>query len=432
MKKKYLLVVFASIVLLAFSACKKEYTISPSAASTDQVFSTAAGMTGVVIGLQSTYTQANSIYYKTDITGLTTNELISRNAGNVSEAQFAAGGGAVDGTNAALAAFWATSNKVIYDADNVITKAALLSDKGYASGLIAYATIFKALAVGDLCMYWQNVPATIGSNVAFTDRITGYGRAIADINSALATIQANPVSAVFTTNIPAGIDIVNTLHALKARYALFSANYTTALTEANAVDLTKRSAFNFDAVNPNPIYSNATSTNNIFQPIDSTMGLPVPIQPALADKRIPFYIAINTTSIAPRFRINGFGAAITTASPVYLPGEIMLIKAEAYARQTTPDLNNALIQLNNVVTKTPASDPFGVGASLPALTGTYTQSQLLTMIYMNRCIELYMSGLKIEDMRRFGRPVTEMKRNFFPYPFTERYNNPNTPADPAF
>jgi hypothetical protein len=43
-----------------------------------------------------------------------------------------------------------------------------------------------------------------------------------------------------------------------------------------------------------------------------------------------------------------------------------------------------------------------------------------------------MSGLKLEDMRRFGRPEAERKRNFFPYPFSERDNNPNTPDDPAF
>jgi hypothetical protein len=43
-----------------------------------------------------------------------------------------------------------------------------------------------------------------------------------------------------------------------------------------------------------------------------------------------------------------------------------------------------------------------------------------------------MSGLKLEDMRRFNRPLTERKRNFFPYPFQERDNNTSTPADPAF
>jgi hypothetical protein len=44
-----------------------------------------------------------------------------------------------------------------------------------------------------------------------------------------------------------------------------------------------------------------------------------------------------------------------------------------------------------------------------------------------------MSGLKLEDMRRFNRPLTERKRNFFPYPFQERDNNgANTPPDPSF
>ena len=109
-----------------------------------------------------------------------------------------------------------------------------------------------------------------------------------------------------------------------------------------------------------------------------------------------------------------------------------LIKAEAYARQATPDLTNALVELNKIVTKKPANDPFGVGADLPPIVGPLTQAQILDQIYKHRSIELYMSGLKLEDMRRFGRPNSEKKRNFLPYPFLERDNNPNTPADPAF
>lgn len=186
---------------------------------------------------------------------------------------------------------------------------------------------------------------------------------------------------------------------------------------------------NYDAVSLNPIFETATSTNNVFQPVDSTFGLPVGLAPAATDRRIAFYTSINPT-IAPRFRIAGFGAASATAFPVYLPGEITLIKAEVYARNN--DLANALTELNKVVTKTAASDPFAVGAGLPALTGTFTQAQLLDQIYSNRCIELFMSGLKLEDMRRFGRATTERKRNLFPYPFRERDNNKNTPADPTF
>jgi len=58
--------------------------------------------------------------------------------------------------------------------------------------------------------------------------------------------------------------------------------------------------------------------------------------------------------------------------------------------------------------------------------------QELTELYRQRSIELFMSGLRLEGIRRFNRPDAERKRNFFPYPFRERDNNPNTPLDPAF
>jgi hypothetical protein len=207
--------------------------------------------------------------------------------------------------------------------------------------------------------------------------------------------------------------------------------YPQALTAANAVDITKKSTFNFDALSLNPLFEISTSTNNVVQVKDSTLGLLIPLQPDFADKRIQFYTTFNPT-IAPRYRINGFGAAAATAFPVYLTGEITLIKAEAYARAATPDLANSLLELEKIRTKLPAADPFGVGASLPAAVGPFTQGQLLDSIYKHRSIELYMSGMKLEDMRRFGRPNAEKKRNLMPYPLRERDNNPNTPADPPF
>jgi hypothetical protein len=428
--KHSLLLMGTASVMLVSTGCKKNYT-NPNAATSDQVFSSATGLTGVAVSLQRTYAlgRAGSLYNIVAANGFTTGELILLNAGNTAEYQLSVGGGSVDGTNSILANIWANANKIEYDANNVIDGASKLNDKNYASGLIGYASLYKALALGSMAMYWEKVPAAVGANATFVDRKEGFVRAIATIDAALATISANAISAAFIANIPAGNDIVNSLQALKARYALFSGNNALALTAANAVDLTKKSTMNYDAVSLNPIFETATSTNNVFQPVDSTFGLPVGLAPAATDRRIAFYTSINPT-IAPRFRIAGFGAASATAFPVYLPGEITLIKAEVYARNN--DLANALTELNKVVTKTAASDPFAVGAGLPALTGTFTQAQLLDQIYSNRCIELFMSGLKLEDMRRFGRATTERKRNLFPYPFRERDNNKNTPADPTF
>lgn len=412
------------------TGCKKDFT-DPNHATDTQVFSSSKGLTGVVVGLQRVYTlgRGSTLYNLVSINGLTTNELFVVNAGNTSELQIAGGGNLVDGNNAMLTTFWTTCNKVVYDADLVLTNAATLSDKNYASGLIAYASIFKALSIGDMAQFWEKVPAAIGSNVTFIDRVDGFKKAISVLDDALTAVNANAISASFTANVPAGIDIVNTLYALKARYSLFAGLYTQALTAAQQVDLSKKSTFNYDALSLNPIYEVSTSTNNVVQVKDSTLGLAQPLQPALNDGRIPFYTSINA-SILPRFRINGFGAAAATAFPVYLPGEMTLIKAECYARASTPDLANGLAQLNIVVTKT--NDPFGVNANQPAIVSVSSQAELLDQIYRHRCIELYMSGMKLEDMRRFGRPNAERKRNLMPYPLRERDNNPNTPADPTF
>ena len=110
-----------------------------------------------------------------------------------------------------------------------------------------------------------------------------------------------------------------------------------------------------------------------------------------------------------------------------------LVKAECYVRQAVPDLEAARNIIDELLKQTPAQDPFGVGAGIAAgYTGPVDAASLLNEIYRNRCIELFFSGLKLEDMRRFGRPESERKRNLFPYPFRERDGNPNTPPDPAF
>lgn len=432
MKKQSIKIILPGlmILLLAGSSCKKDY-LNPGAATDEQVFSSPQGLTGVAIGLQRVYTsgRASSLYNKVSIDGLLTGQLYVLNQGNTSEYQLQQGGNFVDGTNTILGGLWTSSNKILYDAEKVITGAEGLSDKSYANGLIAYATIFKALALGDLAMFWEKIPEGVGQNVGFIDRVQGYTKAITAIDKALTAINTTAISSTFLANIPAGIDIVNTLHALKARYSLFIANYPQALAEANLVDLTKKSTFNFTSINLNPIFETVTSTNNVYAPVDLNMGLPAALAPDAADKRVPFYISTNTSN--PIYRVAGFGTSSTTAWPVYLPGEITLIKAEVYARQTPPDLVNAHVELNKVITKQPANDPFGVGAGLSPVAGL-TQAQLLDLIYKHRQIELFMLGLRLEDMRRFNRPLAERKRTFLPYPFLEHDNNTNTPVDPVF
>jgi hypothetical protein len=425
------LMLFIIVMISGIMSCKKDFK-NPNAAASDQVFSSAKGIMGVAIGIQRTYS-LNVEYGLADATGLITNETFLLNAGNASEAQFSAGGASVDNSNGLLSNVWTSSSKCIYDANNVINAASGLADKGYASGLIGYASIIKALSIGAQSMYWENVPDNIGAQATtFVSRAQGFSKAIATIDNALSTIAANPISAGFLADLPAGIDIVNTLQALKARYSLFAGNYAAALIAVNAVNLTIASTFNFDAAVPNPIYQTVTSTNNVYQPVDSTLGLPLGIRPALNDARVPFYTVINTAA-APRFRLNGFWNSGTRKIPLYFANEMRLIRAECLLRQAVPDPATAQSIIDGVLKQNPATDPNGVGANIAAgYTGAGDVASLLTEVYRNRCIEMYLSGIKLEDMRRFGRPLTERKRNFFPYPINERNNNPNTPADPPF
>ncbi len=429
-KIKMLIVPAMLVVVLLQISCKKDYT-DPARATEDQVFTSAKGLTGVVVGLQRVYTlgRGSTLYNLITINGLTTNELIVVNTGNTAEVQLAGGGTLVDGNHSMLTTYWTTCNKVVYDADLVIANAKNLSDKNYASGLIAYASIFKALSIADMAQFWEKVPAGNGTNVTFVDRVDGFKKAITVIDEAAAAIAANAISSSFTSSVPTGIDISNTLNALKARFSLYAGLYPQALAAANLVDITKKSTFNFDALSLNPLFEVATSTNNVVQPKDSTLGLVPALAPSLTDGRIPFYTAINATT-APRYRINGFGNATTAAIPVYLPGEITLIKAECYARAN--DSTTSKTFLNAVITKTAAADAFGIGANQSAVNSFGSYAVLFDEIYKQRCIELFMSGQKLEDMRRFARPVTERKRNLMPYPLRERDNNPNTPADPPF
>jgi len=159
--------------------CKKDFN-DPNKATQDEVFSSPRGLAGVAVGLQRVYTlgRASTLYNLITINGLTTNELFVVNTGNTSEVQLATGGTSVDGNNSILTTFWTTCNKVIYDADLVINNAKNLGDKNYASGLIAYASIFKAMSIADMSQFWEKVPAGIGANVNFIDRVDGFKKAV--------------------------------------------------------------------------------------------------------------------------------------------------------------------------------------------------------------------------------------------------------------
>ncbi|MVM35551.1 RagB/SusD family nutrient uptake outer membrane protein [Spirosoma sp. HMF4905] len=434
--KKILIPILLTGLILTQVACNKEY-LNPSTISQSQAVSSPDGLMTLANGLQYRYTTgaAGSVLYaSTAGAGLTTKEEFVLNAGNLDEVNLTVGAGNVSNINSVVVNLWTKSHLVRANAELILANTGVVSDAGTKSGIIGYASIFRALSLGTLGQFFEQSPVTTGTNVPFVPRIDVFKSAIATLETAATQVASAPVSADFAGKIVTGIDIPNTIQALIARYALFSGDYDKALAAAAKVDLTKKSVYNFDDNTRNPLFEATFGNLNVIQPTNANLGLTGAIAPDPNDKRLAFLTKPSTnTAVAPVIA-TAFYTANNAAVPVYLPGEILLIQAEAYARKG--DLANAVASLNKVLTKTAATDAFGLGAGLTAYSGAQTADAILIEIFRNRQIELAYQGFRLEDSRRFNRPGpgatgSERNRNFFPYPLTERNNNTSTPADPA-
>lgn len=422
------------ITLALVPSCEKVYT-DPSAIGETDALSSADGLIALGVGIQRRYSigRQSLVYNRTTAAGFTTNELRLINPGNVSENDLSLGYGDLDADNAVVNNLWSQSFLIRKEAQQVLDNLENISNPSVRSGLRAYATIFSALANETLYLFFEQAPLESSQDAMFSDRSALLQSNLMLLDEADRALAANPPTASFLSRVPSGIDLRNTIKALQARHNLFLGNYAAAITAADAVDESATSVLQYDDVTPNPIAFVSITTNNVYQPLNLTLGLPAGLQPDEDDQRLAFYFE----SVMPdndNFRAAGFYGTNGSSIPIYLPGEMDLIRAEAYARQN--DLENAVDALNEVLTKQPGDDPFGIGAGLEEYDGPLTQEAILNAIYTNRATEFQLSGFRLEDSRRFGRrgpndDNPERNRTFYPYPNSERDNNLNTPPNPT-
>jgi len=432
---KKLVIYLLTPVLILLAGCEKEF-VNPNAADGGEVIKTAEGLTALIVGLKKEFSvgATSAMYNLVSANGLTTKELYVINTGNGELAALEAGKGTVGGSNAFLNNIWSSCNIVKTNAQLLIDNYENVRETGTKEMIQAYGHVFKALAIGTMAQFWENVPTEVvnsddflaGKRPTFKTRADALQEAVNLLNAVAPIVENTAPSAFFNTKVGTDINIKNTVYALLARYNVMLGKYADALTAANKVDLASKSVFRYETVNPNPVYRTSLVNNNTYNGLPN-FGLPAILMPDAGDGRIAFYLGNNTAPV----KVQGFFKSDADPIPVYLPGEITLIKAECYARQNS--LPEAMTQLDIVRTKT--TDPFGLVAGGSAYSGPATQNDILIDIYRQRCIELYMSGLKLEDSRRFNRPGpndanAERSRNFYPYPTVERDNNLNTPADP--
>ncbi len=435
---KTIKIIFLSFFTVFLLSCDQEFE-NPTRPFQEKVIKDKAGLIAVANGLQLLWSSGRQspIYTTVTATGFTTKELKLLNAGNADEAELLTGGTTLSSKNGLLNNLWSQCLIVKSEAQRVLDNLNVLVVPSEQNNVKVHASIFKAIALVTLVQYFEKVPIQNLKNASFNSRTEVLQEAI----NTLKSVEPLIATTAGFTGLIGTIKYKNTVYALLARYYLMAGDNDNALVYANLVDLTSVSSYFFDTIRTNPIANSSILTNNVYQPIDNTtLGLPVGLFPAANDGRLGFYTKLfTTTDFIPQttIRAKGFFDNNEKLILLYIPSEITLIKAEVFARKNM--LPDAILELNKILTKVavPTTDEKSInyykniGANLPAYSGTVDQPSILTEIYKNRCIELFMSGLKLEDSRRFGRPATERNRDFYPYPDSERFNNTNTPSDPA-
>ena len=428
---------------LGLAACSLDL-VNPNAATVEQALTTREGVLALSLGLRQLYSTA-ALDPLIVATGTTARELKGVNTFvNVIELEL--GGTLLPPNNANITALYARHYRVANVADQLIAAApvVLATDAGTRGLVLAHAYLFKAAALAGIATGFEQGPLTANpagnGTMPFVPRAQLLAEAVRLLDLATQELAAAPASPEFASQVQGtAFNLPNTVQAYRARFNLRAGNYAAALTAANLVSLTVRSAFSYSLQNPNPVF-NTTGLVVNFRPRD-LFGLPADLVET-GDGRLAFYLSgpvvvdRSNGSVTNVRTLAGFFTSQTSDIPAYLPDEMRLIRAEANLRAATPNLPAALIDINAVRTQT-AGDPFLVHAGLPAYAGPLTAADLLTEVYKQRCAELFLSGQRLEDSRRFGRPtppasLTERTRNFYPYPQQERLNNPNTPpTDPA-
>jgi len=428
-----------------FTACETDFE-NPNNPTEDVVLGTKEGLFALATGIRQYYS-VTALRQVIEAPGITTRELgVTNTFLNINE--LAKGGAELPAESGGITNPWVNLLRAKGMAESLIEGANTVElSAGTKSGLLAYGNLVKAMCLGSMIEMFEQAPINNAANGAaeFSDRATVLANCISLLEEAKDAMSSAPISDEFkSTVLWSNMNLEKTVNAFLSRYYLIAGNYPESINAANAV-LNNSDATNsmwvYDANNQNPIWNRTVNSADLNP--QTNFGLLGAYIPEAGDGRVDFYLGddagfANADAGGQALsEMLGFFGTSTAAIPIYLHGEMLLNKAEAYARQN--QLPEAVIQLNLVRQKN--NDPLGVNANLPAWTGDETnQTAILEEIYKNRCIELFLTGLRFGDSKRFhpnfavptaANTTNERNRNFYPYPTIERENNPNTPADPS-
>jgi starch-binding outer membrane protein, SusD/RagB family len=298
---------------------------------------------------------------------------------------------------------------------------------GFSAALIANAKLFKAMALGMAAQQYERLPINAdpegGVPVPRAQVFAEVIRLLEEARAGVAPYSAADLAGFTSRAVSPGFDLKNTIDAMLARYYLFTGQWQAANDAAVRVSPTVLSVLAYPDPDANPIYSYSVTLGYVA-PLRSWAN-----EAEAGDMRVPFWVNLAAPAPPanpPTVQLVAFQkyGNRNDAFPVYLYGEMLLIRAEAQAR--LGNLPVAVDLINQVRTK--AGTAGTPGAQLPPVSATVldTEAEVLAQIAYERRYELFSQGLRWEDLRRLGTYVGRApKAAFLPMPYDECQTNPN-------
>jgi hypothetical protein len=418
---------------VAVASCTLDLT-NPNAPTEKEAFGTREGIVALSVGLQARYAAGMMDFIFPG--GLVTDELGATQAALASYKDLETGAPLVN-TADAVELPWRSHYRTVKTANDLLANAPNLQvalGDSTLSGIITISYLFKAMALGDLLQQYKEIPIDTYNDPqpTFVNRATALAYVLTLLDSAITQFRAVVPGSEFNTTIRAGapgvpgLDVRNTIFAMMARYHRVAGNAAAARDAADSVTLTAISNMPFSEQAINPIHDLSNRAGYV-KPVDSLR-----LQADSSDARIPYLVkdTVIPTNAQPLDRFVQY-ASNSAPIPLYMPGEVLLIRAEALL--DLADIPGARTAVNAVRTKCGGA-PDQPKACLPALADTLldTDPEVRAEIYRQRRFELFATGLRWEDARREGLVGVGSlaHRCWLLYPQSERNVNINVPADP--
>lgn len=413
----------AALLALTFATAGCDLDlVNPNSPTAESVLTSADGVIGAAAGLQGLY--AGAVRYYALPSALVTDEWGPRSRALAADKTMFAG--QPDASFLIVADPFRETYEIMREADDIIENAPNVGlGPGLQAGILALAKLHKAMALGMAIQIYPEMPVNLDPNgSAPQSRDVVLDTVISLLEEARAHLQgvSDAELAGFRSRVlDPGIDLRSSIDAMLARYYLIDGQYDAAFAAAGRADTTTASVYSYTAGDMNPIHQ-------YMIPLDYTWPLLSFAREAEAgDERAAYWAdstAVDQLVDPPLIMPNHY---LEPGDPyaLYRPDEMTLIQAEVHARNN--ELQQAIDLINQVRTQcTPGvEDP---APCLPALTLTDlpTQQAVLAQIAYERRYELYLTGLRWEDLRRLA-PYTdaEPKVDFLPFPQRECDLNPN-------